>query len=94
MDGRRVTNSLLSRAIYENGAVWQWQIVQQARDRLLVRFRVAPHCHREGLTAAVVAAARERMGEGMAVEVRFEDEIASTAAGKQRHVINEVRPTP
>jgi phenylacetate-CoA ligase len=90
LDGRRVHFSLISPTITERGDVWQYQMVQQARDRLAIKLRAAPECDREALTRAVIAASKQALGEAMRVETRFVDEIPRTAAGKVRYVINEV----
>lgn len=90
LDGRRVHFALISPTITERGDVWQYQMVQEARDRLVIRLRTAPECDREALTRAVTAACQRTLGEAMRVETRFVDEIPRTAAGKVRYVINKV----
>jgi phenylacetate-CoA ligase len=94
LDGHRVPCTLLDRAIRPHPGVWQWQAVQEARDRLSIALRVAASCEREALEQAVVSAVRGGLGEGMAVELRFVDKITRTPAGKMRYVINEVEARP
>ena len=90
LDGRRVHFSLISPTITERGNVWQYQMVQEARDRLVIKLRVAPECDREAMTRALTTVCQSVLGEAMRVESHFVDEIPRTAAGKVRYVINEV----
>ena len=89
LDGRRVPFSMLSGPIWRPGGVWQWQVIQQARNRLLVLLRLAPTGDLAALTAGITERARSLLGDEMMVEVRAVDEIPKSAGGKVRQAINE-----
>lgn len=91
LDGRRVHFSLISPTITERGDVWQYQMVQEASDRLVIKLRAAPECDREALTSALTTACQRTLGEAMRVKTHFVDEIPRTAGGKVRYVINKVK---
>jgi phenylacetate-CoA ligase len=89
-DGRRVAPGAVSGVIWSLGGAWQWQLVQQAPDHLLVRLCLAPNADLERLTAGIAERAHTELGADMRVTVVTMDEIPRTPAGKLRQVVNLV----
>jgi phenylacetate-CoA ligase len=71
----------------------QFKVIQHAVDRVEVRL-VPDSRWSEDARRAVVAGLRERLGAGVAVEVRPMDAIAPEASGKYRYVVSHVALDP
>jgi phenylacetate-CoA ligase len=87
MDGRRVSFTVLERAIRERGGAYQYQILQEGRDRIAIDYVAAPGCDHADLLARVTEAAHGALGEQVMVTLRPVAEIVRPA-GKWRYVIN------
>ncbi len=91
-DGARVPWWLMARALTDQPGVWQFQVVQEARDHVIVRVLASHACDREATTQTAREVIAQRLGPEVVTEVAFVDELERTPAGKLRHVINRVRP--
>ena len=74
--------------------VIRYQAIQTAPARLTVKLVVAPGSNRNAIKQRVQRGLSERLGPGIATEVRFVDDLPRTARGKVRTVVGlEVPPT-
>lgn len=90
--GERVPWWLFARALTEIPGVWQFQVVQDSHERLIVRVMCGPDCDRAKVREVVGKLVAKRLGSAMIATVSFDSDFEYSAAGKLRHVINLVAP--
>ena len=84
--GQRHSYAAASAPVRDVAGVLQFQVVQEARDRLRYDLVTTPACDHAQATRQLTAAIQARLGVGMQVEVRFVDDLTRTAGGKLRYV--------
>lgn len=72
--------------------VGEFKIVQHSVDRLEVQV-VRNARWTEDSAGRIVAGLRQRMGEGVRIDLRLMDAIAAEASGKHRYVVSHIPPT-
>ena len=88
-DGRFISSSVLTHPFKPMRNVAKSQLVQETPGRLLVRI-VPREEYGEDDSRALVAGLRERLGEGIQIDLELVDDIPRTASGKYRWVISRV----
>jgi phenylacetate-CoA ligase len=88
-DGRQISPSVLTHPFKPLEQIVASQIIQERPDHLLVKLVPSAEFSPEQ-EAALVASLRERLGDGMAIEVRLVPEIPRERSGKFRWVISHV----
>lgn len=89
-DGRYVSPSILTHPFKPLRGLVRSQIVQEALDVVVVRLEVAPDFD-DAQEAGLLAAFRDRLGDGVRITVRREESIEPEPSGKFRWVISRVR---
>jgi phenylacetate-CoA ligase len=90
LDGSRVAGiSLIERTLTRLPGLAQLQLVQEARERLVVNLVPGPG-YGEETAAALIAALRDALGAGMQVELRSVERIPQERSGKYRFSICRV----
>ncbi len=85
--GRRVFTQQIRTIFTDETQVWQYQIVQEATDRLRVALVAAEDADRPAIVGRVVAGFARVVGSAVAVQVEFVDTVERTADGKLRVVL-------
>lgn len=86
-DGRSVHAQALRLLLRHETEVWRYQIVQERRDRCLLRLVVRPGSDRDALRERVIAGFREALGAGVEVATEFVDQLPAGPAGKVQPVV-------
>jgi len=89
-DGRMMHGSVALEPLRAAPGVQQVQIVQRGADRFLLRAVPRPAASPTQNTAALVAAFRARVGQGVMVDVEWVDAIQPGPNGKVSAVISEI----
>jgi phenylacetate-CoA ligase len=71
----------------EERELWQYQVVQEGPRQFRVDLVAARGCDRAATSARIVERFGQRFGGGLAVRVRFVDDVGRTAEGKVRAVL-------
>lgn len=88
-DGRFISPSALTHPFKPISSIVESQIVQESIDRLVIHIvRKDDYCDED--SRKLVTAMRERVGEGMKIELVFADTISRGSSGKFRWVISKV----
>ena len=86
-DGDRIHSQALQLVLRREMEIWRYQIVQEARRRILLRLVPAPDCERESLTHRLLARLREQLGADVAVRIAFVRELPTGPNGKTQPVV-------
>jgi phenylacetate-CoA ligase len=86
--GARLHPQVIRDLFTEERDLWQYQVVQEGPRRFAVHLVAARACDRPATRQRVVERFVQRFGAGVAVDVRFVDDVRRTAEGKVRAVIS------
>ena len=89
MEGKLVSGGFFPHLLKEFQEIDKYQVVQQARDRLLIRF-VPKTDWPDARRAFCLEEIRKVLGDGMQVEFQAVDDIPLSASGKYRVTISEI----
>ncbi len=95
--GRAIPGVVLPLNFFASLGVDQFQVVQDAYDRVTVRFVLGPECSRDrvdAVTREIVRRYRDALGDGMNVDVERVGMIAPTESGKRRIVVSSLTGGP
>jgi phenylacetate-CoA ligase len=92
-DGERIHSQALQLVLRREIDIWRYQVVQEARRRILLRLVPAPDCERESLTRRLLARFREQLGADVAVRIEFVRELPTGPSGKTQAVV-ALSPAP
>jgi phenylacetate-CoA ligase len=85
--GRIVHAQALKAMLRHEQELWRYQIVQEARSRLVVRLVPSPDCNRDLTASRVHDQFRELLPDGTAVRVEFLSDLPHGASGKVQPVV-------
>lgn len=90
-EGRIIASSILTHPFKPLRSIQESQLYQETADELLVRIvKNADYVDSDG--ERLIAGLRERLGEGIKIQLECVESIPRTAAGKFRWVISKVKP--
>ena len=91
-DGRIMHALVATEPLLAVTDVRQVQLVQQARDRFVVRAVAKPGANKSQTSVALANALRSKVGSAASVEVEWMEVIPPDASGKVKSVISELDP--
>jgi phenylacetate-CoA ligase len=86
-DERKIHSQALQLLLRREMDIWRYQIVQEARRRILLRLVLAPDCDRESITRRLLARFREQLGADVAVRAECVRELPTGPSGKAQPVV-------
>lgn len=95
--GRAIPGIVLPLNFFASVGVDQFQVIQDACDRVTVRFILGSECSQERADAVAGEIARhyrDALGDGMSVDVERVGTIAPTESGKRRIVVSSLEGGP
>ena len=93
-DGRVMHGLVATELVLALPGVRQVQLVQQTRDRFLLRVVALPNASKPQLAADLASGLRGRVGSTASVEVEWLEVIPPGAGGKVKAVISELDREP
>jgi phenylacetate-CoA ligase len=93
-DGRVMHGLVATELVLAVSGVRQVQVVQQARDRFVLRSIALPGADKPQVSVALASALRSKVGSTATVEVEWLEVIPPDASGKVKSVISELDGEP